>query len=93
MRSRGDWLWETDASLKITSIGADAAESMVGQPFGRIFQFVDTGEGLAILEALATRARFEGQEAVVRVSGERVRLTGLPLMDGGGRFLRLWVSE
>ncbi|HEU4969626.1 HAMP domain-containing sensor histidine kinase [Sphingomonas sp.] len=86
MRSRGDWLWETDPSLKITSIGADGSEAMVGQPFGRIFQFVDTGEGLAILEALATRARFEGQEAVVRASGERVRLTGLPLMDGGGRF-------
>jgi signal transduction histidine kinase len=86
MRSRGDWLWETDPSLKVTSIGADSGEAMIGQPFGRIFQFVDAGEGLAILEALATRARFEGQEAVVRASGERVRLTGLPLMDGGGRF-------
>ncbi|GAO38062.1 putative two-component histidine kinase [Sphingomonas changbaiensis NBRC 104936] len=86
MRSRGDWLWETDPSLKITSVGAEGADALVGQPFGRMFQFVDTGEGLPILEALATRARFEGQEAVVRSSGERVRLTGLPLMDGGGRF-------
>jgi len=86
MRSRGDWLWETDPSLKVTSLGADGSDAMIGQPFGRMFQFVDTGEGLPILEALATRARFEGQEAVVRSSGERVRLTGLPLMDGGGRF-------
>jgi signal transduction histidine kinase len=86
MRSRGDWLWETDPALKVTSIGADGSEALVGQALGRVFQFVDTGEGLPILEALATRARFEGQEAVVRASGERVRLTGLPLMDGGGRF-------
>jgi two-component sensor histidine kinase len=86
MRSRGDWLWETDPSLKITSIGADGGEAMIGQPIGKLFQFVDSGEGLPILEALATRARFEGQEAIVRGSGERVRLTGLPLMDGGGRF-------
>lgn len=86
MRSRGDWLWEADPSLKVTSLGADGGEGMIGQPFGKLFQFVDTGDGLPILEALATRARFEGQEAVVRSTGERVRLTGLPLMDGGGRF-------
>jgi signal transduction histidine kinase len=86
MRSRGDWLWETDPALKITSLGAEGADALIGQSFGRMFQFVDTGEGLPILEALASRARFEGQEAVVRSTGERVRLTGLPLMDGGGRF-------
>jgi signal transduction histidine kinase len=86
MRSRGDWLWEADPSLKVTSLGADGGEAMIGQPFGKLFQFVDTGDGLPILEALATRARVEGQEAVVRSTGERVRLTGLPLMDGGGRF-------
>jgi signal transduction histidine kinase len=86
MRSRGDWLWETDPALKITSLGADGADAMIGQSFGRMFQFVDTGEDLPILEALANRARFEGQEAIVRSTGERVRLTGLPLIDGGGRF-------
>ncbi|MFD1612165.1 sensor histidine kinase [Sphingomonas tabacisoli] len=87
MRSRGDWLWETDPALKITSVGAEAGEAMIGQPISRLFQFVDSGDhGLPILEALATRARFEGQEAVVRETGERVRLSGLPLIDGGGRF-------
>jgi signal transduction histidine kinase len=87
MRSRGDWLWETDPALKIASLGFDGGEGLIGEPLGRLFQFVDTGEdGLPILEALATRARFEGQEAVVRTSGDRVRLSGLPLVDGGGRF-------
>ena len=87
MRSRGDWLWETDPALRIASLGVEGGESLIGQPLSRLFQFMDTGEeGLPILEALATRARFEGQEAQVRTTGERVRLTGLPLMDGGGRF-------
>jgi signal transduction histidine kinase len=87
MRSRGDWLWETDPALRITSISAEGGDDMIGQPIGKLFQFVETGEeGLPILEAIATRARFEGQEAIVRATGEKVRLTGLPLMDGGGRF-------
>lgn len=85
MRTRGDLLWETDAQLHVTSFG-DSEEGL-GQPLGKLFQFVDGGEdGLPILEALATRARFEGQEALIRATGERVRLNGLPLVDGGGRF-------
>jgi len=86
MRARGDWLWEADAELRLTSLGvADGAG--LGQPFSRFFRFEDAGDdGLPILEALATRARFEGQNAVVRATGERVRLSGLPLLDGGGRF-------
>ena len=87
MRSRGDWLWETDPALRLASLGFEGGETMVGQPLARLFQFVEAGEdGLPILEALASRARFEGQEAVVRTTGERVRLSGLPLIDGGGRF-------
>lgn len=85
MRTRGDLLWETDAQLRVTSFGD--GEDGLGQPLGKLFQFVDGGDqGLPILEALATRARFEGQEALIRATGERVRLTGLPLVDGGGRF-------
>jgi signal transduction histidine kinase len=87
MRSRGDWLWETDPALKIASLSYEGGEGLIGQPLGRLFQFVDESEdGLPILDALASRARFEGQEAVVRTTGERVRLSGLPLIDGGGRF-------
>ncbi|WP_368039483.1 sensor histidine kinase [Sphingomonas sp. ID1715] len=85
MRARGDWLWETDPALRLTALGSEANDAM-GQPLSRYFQFVDAGEGMPILEALAARARFDGQEALVRTTGERVRLTGLPLVDGGGRF-------
>lgn len=87
MRSRGDWLWETDPSLRIASLSFESGAGLIGQPLGRLFQFVDENEGgLPILDALAMRARFEGQEAIVRTTGERVRLSGLPLVDGGGRF-------
>lgn len=88
MRSRGDWLWETDPSLRLTSVGNDDAVGAGGQSLSRYFQFADSGgeQGMPILEAIAARARFDGQEAVVRATGERVRLTGLPLIDGGGRF-------
>lgn len=87
MRARGDWLWETDADLRLTSFGNDDQDAGAAQPLSRYFRFEDGGEGgMPILDALATRARFDGQDAVVRSSGERVRLTGLPLVDGGGRF-------
>lgn len=87
MRSRGDWLWETDPSLRLTSLSMTGSDALISQPIGRVFQFVEVGdEGLPILEAIAVRAKFEGQEAVLRSNGERVRLSGLPLMDGGGRF-------
>ncbi|QHL91305.1 PAS domain-containing sensor histidine kinase [Sphingomonas changnyeongensis] len=87
VRSRGDWLWETDPALKLTSVTDPAGEAMIGAPLTRLFHFIPGADGdLPILEAIAARARFEGQEAEVRGSGQRVRLTGLPLIDGGGRF-------
>lgn len=87
MRARGDWLWETDAQLRLTSIGSDEGEGGIGEPLSRFFRFEESVEhSLPILEAIGARARFDGQDATVRHSGERVRLTGLPLLDGGGRF-------
>lgn len=87
VRSRGDWLWETDPALKLTSVTDPACEAMIGAPLTRLFHFIPGADGeLPILEAIAARARFEGQEAEVRGSGQRVRLTGLALIDGGGRF-------
>lgn len=87
VRSRGDWLWETDPNLKLTSISDPDGQGMIGESLTRLFHFVQEEDGtLPILDAIAARARFEGQEASVRTSGRRVRLTGLPLVDGAGRF-------
>jgi signal transduction histidine kinase len=87
VRSRGDWLWETDPNLKLTSISDPDGQEMIGESLTRLFHFVQEADGsLPILDAIAARARFEGQEATVRTSGRRVRTTGLPLVDGAGRF-------
>jgi signal transduction histidine kinase len=87
VRSRGDWLWETDPNLKLTSISAPDLAGQIGEPLTKLFHFVQAEDGsLPILEAIAARARFEGQEATVRGSARRVRITGLPLVDGAGRF-------
>lgn len=86
-RSRGDWLWETDPALKLTSLGAPDQAGLIGEPLTRLFDFIQGEDGgLPILEAIAARVRFEGQDATVRATGRRVRVTGLPLIDGGGRF-------
>lgn len=87
VRSRGDWLWETDPNLKLTSISDPDGQGMIGESLTRLFHFVQAEDGsLPILDAIAARAKFEGQEATVRTGGRRVRLTGLPLVDGAGRF-------
>lgn len=87
VRSRGDWLWETDPNLKLTSISDPDGQLMIGESLTKLFHFVQGDEGnFPILDAIAARARFEGQEATVRTSGRRVRITGLPLVDGAGRF-------
>lgn len=87
VRSRGDWLWETDPNLKLTSISDPEGQAMIGESLTKLFHFVQTDEGsLPILDAIAARAKFEGQEATVRNGSRRVRITGLPLVDGAGRF-------
>lgn len=87
VRSRGDWLWETDPNLKLTSISDSEGQAMIGESLTKLFHFVQEEDGsLPILDAIAARARFEGQEATVRTGGRRVRITGLPLVDGAGRF-------
>lgn len=87
VRSRGDWLWETDPNLKLTSISDPEGQAMIGESLTKLFHFVQCEDGsLPILDAIAARAKFEGQEATVRNGSRRVRITGLPLVDGAGRF-------
>ena len=94
-RAAVDWVWETDESLRLTmlSAGATAALSrpaslMLGQPLTGLFRLREHESGaLPILTALAERRGFEGQLAELR-SGSRgsYRLSGVPLIDGTGRF-------
>jgi PAS domain-containing protein len=93
-RSAADWLWETDASLRITFLSIEAGarygfetSAMLGQPLTRLFALEEDETGaLPILTAVAAQARFDGQKAELRGTGRMVRLDATPRTDPGGRF-------
>ena len=94
-RASGRWMWETGDGLSLTAVTPIAAaaigttvSALIGQPLTRLFSFVESSAGdLPILTALAHRRRFENQLARLRGGDERLlRLSGVPLLDGAGRF-------
>ncbi|MEN2712626.1 ATP-binding protein [Sphingomonas sp. NPDC092331] len=93
-RSAADWLWETDASLRITFLSIEAgarygfdSSMMLGQPLTRLFRLEQDEAGeLPILSAVAAQGRFDGQKAELRGTGRMVRLAATPRADPGGRF-------
>lgn len=95
VRACVDWVWETDETLRLTMVSAAAtaclgrpAADMAGQPLTGLFRFCEHEDGaLPILAALAERSRFDDQLAELRGgSGQTYRLSGVPLIDGTGRF-------
>jgi PAS domain-containing protein len=94
LRSSADWVWETDASLRITFLSIDAGarygfdtDAMLGQPLTRLLSLEQDEQGnLPILTAVAAQARFDGQKAEIRGSGRLVRLEASPRTDAAGRF-------
>jgi signal transduction histidine kinase len=95
VRAAADWTWETDDTLRLTAlssaaiaaIGRPAAE-LTGKQLTRLFRFRESEDGsLPILAALAEHGRFDGQVAELRAGRKgRYRLSGVPLIDGMGRF-------
>jgi PAS domain-containing protein len=93
-RSAADWLWETDASLRITFLSIEAgarygfdSSAMLGQPLTRLFRLAQDESGnLPILDAVAAQVQFDGQKAELRDTGRMVRLAATPRSDPGGRF-------
>lgn len=94
LASEADWLWESDASLRLTHLtmeagaryGFDAAGAL-GQPLVQLFALgEDDAGGFPILGAVAAQMRFDGQEAELRGTGRRVRLSAEPRLDERGRF-------
>ena len=95
LRAAADWTWETDDALRLTGlsgaaaagIGRPAAE-LVGKQLTRLFRFRESEDGsLPILTGLAEHRRFEGQIAELRTGRKgRYLLSGVPLIDGMGRF-------
>ncbi|HYN47117.1 MAG TPA: HAMP domain-containing sensor histidine kinase, partial [Allosphingosinicella sp.] len=95
LRAAADWTWETDDTLRLTDLSAGAAAAIarapsdhIGKQLTRLFRFRESGDGsLPILAALAEHKAFDGQVAELR-GGRRGRyiLSGVPLIDGMGRF-------
>ena len=95
LRAAADWTWETDDALQLTALSSAAAASigrppsdLIGQPLTRIFRFRESEDGaLPILAALAEHRRFDQQIAELRAGRKgRYLLSGVPLIDGMGRF-------
>jgi signal transduction histidine kinase len=95
LRAGADWMWETDAALRLTVVSPAAAAAagqtpaqLLGHQLTRLFRLEEGEEGeLPLLTALAGQRRFDGQLAELRGGrGGRYRLAGIPLIDGAGRF-------
>src|SRR5690606_19367192 len=94
LRAEADWVWETDAAMRLTHLSIEAgarygfdASAMLGQPITLLFAFEADDEGaLPILSAAAGQERFDGQIAELRGKGKRVRLSASPRIDAQGRF-------
>ena len=90
----GDWTWETDASLRIRYVPVEAgarygfdAAAALGQPLTRLFNLEAGDAGvLPLLEALAARRDFDGQDAVLRETGRAVRLAASVRSDAANGF-------
>lgn len=94
-RASVDFTWSVDAQLVLTSLSHEAAsalastsESVIGQPFTRLFSLFETDGGLMpMLDAFAGQRGFEGQQARLRGSDlGMLMLSGLALFDGAGQF-------
>jgi signal transduction histidine kinase len=95
LRAAADWMWETDETLRLTSLSSGAAAAigrppseMLAKQLTRLFRFRESPDGsLPILTALAEQTRFDGQIAELRSGSKgRYELSGVPLIDGMGRF-------
>jgi signal transduction histidine kinase len=94
VRAAADWLWESDAALRLTFLSADAGAKngfdpgqYLGQPLTKLFVLGEDGEGgFPMLGALALHQRFEDQPAVLRPTGGAVRLAATPRTDPSGVF-------
>ena len=94
LRAEADWIWETDAAMRITHLAAEAGvepgldlAAMLGQPLTLLFALeADEDGALPILAAAAEQTRFDGQIAELRGTGQRVRISASPRIDAMGRF-------
>ena len=88
-----DWWWETDATLRLTAVAAEAArygvtpETALGKPLASLFALEMDAEGaMPMLGVLTVHQPFEGQAATVRATGQAVSLSANPTLNAEGLF-------
>ncbi len=88
-----DWSWETDATLRLTAVAAEAATfgvdpaSALGRPLAGLFVLEMDAEGaMPMLGVLTVHQPFEAQPARVRATGQAVTLSAHPRLDTEGLF-------
>lgn len=88
LRAGADWIWQTDAALRLTSLDPPHDQAAPGDPLTRLFTLLPGADGaLPMLEAVALHRRFADQPAALGGGGgATVRLSGVPLLDGLGRL-------
>ena len=95
LRAAADWTWETDDTLRLTALSPGAAAAIgrapaefIGKQLTRLFRFRESARRRAADPDRARRAQgFDDQSAELRGGRKgRYRLSGVPLIDGAGRF-------
>ena len=94
LRASADWLWETDAEMRLVALSASAervmgvmAGSVIGKPLTGLFQlFENDDQDMPLLSGLGAQRPFTGQRAMLRETGLMVELSAVPMLDGRGRF-------
>ncbi|MBN8815088.1 MAG: HAMP domain-containing histidine kinase [Sphingomonas sp.] len=88
-----DWSWETDATLHLTAIGAEAAQygiepnGLLGEPLDALMTPIPDEHGaMPLFAVLLAHGPFNDQPATVRATGATVMLSARPRLDGAGKF-------
>lgn len=88
-----DWWWETDATLRLAAVAAEAAgfgvtpKDALGKPLASLFALEMDAEGaMPMLGVLTVHQPFEGQAATVRATGQTVTLSAHPMLNAEGLF-------
>jgi len=88
-----DWSWETDATLHLTAIGAEAARygiepnGLLGQPLDALMTPKPDAQGtMPMFAVLLAFGPFDGQPATIRATGATVMLSARPRLDSAGKF-------
>lgn len=95
VRLDGDWVWEADATLRLTTLSGAGMAALagagigpaLGDPLTRVFVLEDAAAGgPPLLDAFAMAKGFDDQFVTLRGTDRRFRLAAAPVVDPGGKM-------